>query len=555
MLLSLRLSCVCVGIFYIAIELYRICKHSEDSEETPFMQQITVFQGYSTLIFFGYVRDWLRKWVFPLTDRKTPEGYAVIVRDFDDFYTRRLYNRIQDAWNRPICTRAGRTISVMERQQESCPGGAIKQKLTGNTINCINVGSYNYLGFSEDLPYITEANLTALEQYGIGACAGRAEGGATVTNTMLEEETAAFLGKKAACCFAMGFGTNFSGLPLILTPETLVFSDSLNHSSIVAGIRLCKGVKVKVFPHNNMQALETMVRDAVLKGQEPKPKPWKRIVIVVEGLYSMEGEVVDLPAVVRIKKKYNVMLYVDEAHSIGALGATGRGVCEYHSVDPADVDILMGTYTKSFGSIGGYIASDDVPFIQYMQRKCGASLYGDALFSAAAEQAISSLRVIRGEDGSDVGIQKITRLAQNSRYLRQELNKIGMLTLGEPAAPVIPVLLFNPAKIAAFSRECLKRHVAAVVVGYPATPLEGGRARLCVSASHTKEDLDHLIAAINDFASELSIRYRWPFYHLRALLPPPKWSPPPPEECCGLVPIELSAKKKSLTNTHIKLPS
>ena len=135
----------------------------------------------------------------------------------------------------------------------------------------------------------------------------------------------------------------------------MIISDSINHNSIVTGAR-ASGAKIKTFPHDDMAAVEKIVRKAIISGQPRTHRPWKKILIIVEGVYSMEGEVCDLAKVVEIKKKYKCYLYLDEAHSIGAVGKSGRGVCEYSGVDTNDIDILMGTFTKSFGAIGGYIA-------------------------------------------------------------------------------------------------------------------------------------------------------------------------------------------------------
>merc|ERR1711991_1022366 len=275
--------------------------------------------------------------------------------------------------------------------------------------------------------------------------------------------------------------------------DTLVVSDSLNHASLVLGLRKSVG-KVRVFQHNDMDSLERVVRTAVVEGQPRTHKRWKRIVIVVEGIYSMEGEILDLPRVVAIKKKYKCLLYVDEAHSIGALGRSGRGVWEHHGVNPADVDLLMGTYTKSFGSIGGYIAGP-AKLIADLKRYSGASLMGDTLHSAAAEQALSSLRVMQGKDGTTIGAQKIRQLKENSEYMRAELKKRDLVVLGEEASPVVPVMIYQPEKLALFSRECLKRNVAVVVVGYPATDALEMRCRLCISAAHTRADLDRALRA------------------------------------------------------------
>jgi serine palmitoyltransferase len=468
--------------------------------------QVTTYLSYAVLMCWCYIRETYRKF-FPSNARPTPEGYAPLVRDFDDMYTRRLYRRIRDCWNRPIDTRPGRIIGVMERR--SLDNNATFF-LTGRSLPCINLASYNYLGFSENIAAVTANNLVAVDRFGTAACASAQEGGGTTVLRALEAKVAQYVGKEDAVAFAMGFATNFSGLASLLDKDTLVLSDSLNHCSLVWGVRISAG-QVKVFPHNRLEVLEQRIRHAIVHGQPRTHRPWKRIVILVEGVYSMEGEIIDLPAVVAIKKKYRCLLYVDEAHSIGALGATGRGVCEHHGVDPRDVDLLMGTFTKSFGSIGGYIAGDR-NVIAFLRRVSGATVYGEALASAAAEQALSSLRVILGEDGTNIGAQKIRQLRENAIYFRDGLKKLGLTVFGEDASPVIPVMLYNPAKMPAFSRKLLKRGLAVVVVGYPATSLIESRARFCVSAAHTREDLDHALKAINEVASEAMIRYERPAY-------------------------------------------
>jgi serine palmitoyltransferase len=456
-------------------------------------------------LIFACIREGFRLF-FPDPLTKTEPGYARLRTGRSDFFTRRFYRRICDCWNRPINTRAGRVIGVMEREFNR---DKTSIKLTGRTIPCINFASYNYLGFAEDLPSVTEDNLAALERYGTGACTSSQEGGQTAVLRELEQETAHFLGKEAAVVYAMGFVTNFSGLAPLFDKDTLVISDSLNHASLVLGVRSSTG-RTKVFKHNDMASLEKTVRAAVVDGQPRTHKRWKRIVILVEGLYSMEGEILDLPRVVEIKKKYKCLLYVDEAHSIGALGATGRGVCEHHGVDPADVDLLMGTYTKSFGSIGGYIAGPR-KLIGDLKRYSGGSLLGDTLHSAAVQQALSSLRVLQGKDGTTVGRDKIRQLKENSAYMRQELVKRDLVVLGEAASPVIPIMIYQPAKLSAFSRLLLARNVAVVVVGPPAADALEMRCRLCISAAHTRADLERAIESIDEAAEYLGIRYARPF--------------------------------------------
>jgi serine palmitoyltransferase len=212
--------------------------------------------------------------------------------------------------------------------------------LTGKSLRCLNLGSYNYLGFAAQDVYCTPRVEKALDELGWGACASRADGGTTSRHTELEAAIASFLGKEAAITCGMGFATNSAFLPVLAGKGTLLLSDALNHASIVAGVR-GSGAKVRVFDHNDPGQLEAVLRAAIAEGQPRSGRPWKKVIIVVEGVYSMEGELAKLRQIVEVKKKYKAYLYLDEAHSIGALGAGGRGVCEAAGVDTADVDIMM----------------------------------------------------------------------------------------------------------------------------------------------------------------------------------------------------------------------
>lgn len=469
--------------------------------------------SYAILMMWGYIREAFRLVVKDQdTTNTAPPGYARIYRGSDDFFSRRIIRRVRDCLNRPINTRAGRIIGVMERRSDE---GNKNFEFTGRTIPCINLASYNYLGFSEDIPAVTDSNLEAIEKFGTGSCASCQEGGQSTVLRDLELEIAEFVGKESAVVFAMGFVTNFSGLAPLFDAGTLVISDSLNHASLIGGIRNSTAGQVKVFKHNDIDMLERVIRRSIVEGRPRLNRAWTRIVIVVEGIYSMEGEILDLPRLVALKKKYNCLLYVDEAHSIGALGRRGRGVCEHYNVDPADVDLLMGTFTKSFGSIGGYIAGPKY-IVDALKRHSGANLIGDTLHSASAQQALTSLRVMQGKDGTTIGREKIQQLKANATYMRQRLREMRLIILGQDESPVIPIMMYQPGKLAVFSRELLARHVAVVVVGYPATPLMEARCRLCVSAAHTREDLDRALSAIDEVATLVGLRYqyRWPYYLL-----------------------------------------
>lgn len=228
--------------------------------------------------------------------------------------------------------------------------------------------------------------------------------------------------------------------------------------------------------------------------------------VIVEGIYSMEGEYCDLRNVVKVCKKYGAYVYLDEAHSVGAMGPTGRGCAEYTGVDPADIDIMMGTFTKSFGGMGGYISGDKV-VIDELRKKCASSSYHNSLSPVVCQQILSSLKVIMGRDGTDTGKKKICALRDNSNYFRMRLCDMGLHVLGHYDSPIMPVMLYNPTKIAAFSRECMKRGLAVVVVGFPAVPILMSRARFCISAGHTREDLDRALEAIDEIADMLKLRY------------------------------------------------
>ncbi|CAI0446713.1 unnamed protein product [Linum tenue] len=324
-------------------------------------------------------------------------------------------------------------------------------------------------------------------------------------HTDLEECVARFVGKPAAVVFGMGYVTNSAILPILMGKGGLIISDSLNHNSIVNGAR-GSGATIRVFQHNTPSHLETVLREQIAEGQPRTHRPWKKIMVIVEGIYSMEGELCKLPEIVSICKKYKAYVYLDEAHSIGAVGKSGRGVCELLGVDTADVDVMMGTFTKSFGSCGGYIAGSK-ELVQYLKYTCPAHLYGTAISPPGAQQIISSIKVILGEDGSNRGAQKLARIRENSNFFRSELQKMGFEVLGDNDSPVMPIMLYNPAKIPAFSRECLRQKVAVVTVAFPATPLLLARARICISAAHTKEDLVKALEVISGVGDLVGIKY------------------------------------------------
>mmetsp|Transcript_8213 Transcript_8213/g.30300 ORF Transcript_8213/g.30300 Transcript_8213/m.30300 type:complete len:532 (-) Transcript_8213:89-1684(-) len=490
-------------------------------EDVPYITALTTYLSFLLLYFFGHLRDtsrilviYVQKKLGLKTIRKVsddvPEGYAPLCKDYEDFYTRRLYHRMQDCFNRPIASAPDAYIDVCLREtpNEAKARGEIRCSTlnrTGNTRQCLNLGSYNYLGFGSTDEYCTQRVIESVRKYKPSMASSRAEAGTTDLHEELEKLVAQFVGKPAAITYGMGFATNSFTIPALVGKGSLIVSDALNHSSIVSGAR-GSGATVKVFRHNDAAHLEQTLRKQISEGQPRTHRPWKKILVIVEGIYSMEGEICKLKEIVAVTKKYKAYVYLDEAHSIGALGKTGRGVCEQCGVDPADIDIMMGTFTKSFGSVGGYIAASE-EIVEHIKQCSPAHLYASSMSPPCVEQVISSMKVIMGKDGSNRGEKKLRDLKDNSNWFRMKLASIGCQVLGDEDSPVMPVMLYQPAKIAAFSRECFKLGVAVVVVCFPATPLLLSRARVCISASHTREDLQKAFEIIKDVATRVGIRY------------------------------------------------
>lgn len=195
-----------------------------------------------------------------------------------------------------------------------------------------------------------------------------------------------------------------------------------------------------------MKDLEKKLRTNIINGQPNGGKSWRKIVICVEGIYSMEGTIVNLPALLALKKKYKCYLYLDEAHSIGAMGLNGRGVTDYYNCDPNDIDILMGTFTKSFGAAGGYVAGRR-EVIDYIRYRSYSSYYATPMAPVIAMQIMQVVRIITGEDGTGEGRKRISILARNTRYFRRRLKQMGFIVYGHNDSPVVPLLLCFCPKI------------------------------------------------------------------------------------------------------------
>lgn len=465
--------------------------------------------GIVVLYLFGYLRDFLRYLGVEKNSAATEtnrQGYPTLYQSFENFYCRNFFRRLRDGWNNPISSVPGEMIDVMNRYTEDYN---LTFKYTGTCTRAINMGSYNYLGMAENSGPRIEAVCENIKQYGSSSMSTRAEFGTTATQVELEQKMARYLGTEAAIVVGMGFATNSNNIPALAgwSKGTLIMSDELNHASLIVGCKL-SGAACKVFKHNDTRDLERKLRRELIKGQPTEDgsfKPWNKAIIIVEGIFSMEGTIVNLPEVIRIKKKYKAYLYLDEAHSIGALD---KGVVFYYNCDPRDVDILMGTFTKSFGAAGGYIAGSK-HLIDYLKVKSHASCYATTMAAPVARQIIGVIDSIIGDEdpGKNEGLQRIHRLKENTRYFRNKLKERGFAVIGSEDSPVVPLMVYSATIVVEFIRDALKRNVAIVGAGFPATPLLEARVRFCVSSAHTKDMLDRVVDVIDDIGTRLHVKF------------------------------------------------
>ncbi|XP_077865363.1 serine palmitoyltransferase 2-like [Saccoglossus kowalevskii] len=481
-------------------------KAIEVFEEAPLRAVIETCLSYFVLLFIGYIRDLLRKFGIEKMDvakEHGNEGFVPLYSGYHSFYTRNVYTRVRDCFNRPISSTPGVKCDIMERTSEDYNWHL---NVTGKSTTCVNLGSYNYLGFAEDTGPCAEASEIAVRKYGVGVCSTRQEYGNLDIHTRLERLVAQFLGLDAAMVFGMGFATNALNIPTLLGKVGFIYADRFVY----------------------MKSLEARLRDAIIRGQPRSHRQWKKILIVVEGIYSMEGSIVNLPELVRLKKKYKAYLYLDEAHSIGALGPNGRGVVDYYGMDPHDIDVMMGTFTKSFGAAGGYIAGTKA-LIDLLKSRSHSATYASSMSAPIAQQIITSMQCIMGLDGStlETKMKKVVRQATKIKPAKtnfssesQQIASTSRSYYDQPRewferndyAEIFASTresfnyLTDDDTDTAFSRKCLEKKIGVVVVGAPATSAFECRARFCLSAGHTKEMLDQALQVIEEVGEELNLK-------------------------------------------------
>lgn len=274
---------------------------NEDFPETHTATAVCTYLSYCILILYGHVRDFLRKiGVIKHGKMAIKDDVFKLEVDFSHFYTRNLYGRVRDAWNRPIASAPGAFMDVVDRYSDDYN---LTFKYPGTVTKVLNLGSYNYLGFAETSGPCIDDVVKRINDDGVGSCSYRKDLGTSSQLKELEALTARFVGKEDAMVFGMGFATNSANIPSLMGKGCLIFSDACNHTSVVLGARL-SGAVIRKFKHNDMVYLEKELRKAVTEGQPRTHRPWRKIFLLVEGIYSMEGTILKLPEIIELKKKY-----------------------------------------------------------------------------------------------------------------------------------------------------------------------------------------------------------------------------------------------------------
>ena len=347
--------------------------------------------------------------------------------------------------------------------------------------------SYSYLGLVGH-PRINEAAKKAIDRYGTGTHGVRSLAGSLDLHQDLEEKIAAFKGTEAAVTYSSGYVTNLSVVSTLVGRGDYVISDKLNHASIVDGC-LMSGAKFLRFLHNDMESLEERLRQANSDGGSAK-------LVVADSVFSMDGDLIDFPNVVALCQKYDAWLMIDEAHSVGVLGKTGRGIEEHFNL-PGTIDIKMGTLSKTIPSVGGYIAGKK-DLISYLRHASRAYIFSAALPPAQAAAAKAAFEVILDEPW------RVDKLNQNTRQFIDGLKRCGFDTLYTQTA-IVPVLCGTDELAFALTAEAQHRDVFVLPVVSPAVPPGLARLRATVTAAHESEEIDYALSVIGEGGRKLGL--------------------------------------------------
>lgn len=343
----------------------------------------------------------------------------------------------------------------------------------------INYSSYNYLGLSGDAN-INSIVKEAIDLYGTSVSASRLASGEKPIHRQLEREIADLIGVSDSITFVGGHSTNVATIGHLFGDKDLIIHDSLSHNSILEGCSL-SGAKILPFSHNNWQAL-----DNLLVTQRPN---FQQVLIVIEGIYSVDGDIPDLPKFIEVKKRHKVFLMIDEAHSIGVLGKQGRGISEYYRVNPNDVDIWMGTLSKSFASCGGYIAGSSA-LIEYLKYTAPGFVYSAGMSPANTAAALAAIQALKAQP------ERLVNLHCRAKLFLQLAQKYRINTGFSQNTPIIPIIIGDSLKSIKISQSLFQRGINVQPMIYPSVPENMARLRFFITSSHTEEQIIFTVDAI-----------------------------------------------------------
>ncbi|MGB4274654.1 MAG: glycine C-acetyltransferase [Bacillota bacterium] len=355
-----------------------------------------------------------------------------------------------------------------------------------NGKRVLNLCSNNYLGFANNAE-LREASKKAVDEYGVGPGAVRTIAGTQTVHLELERKLASFKHAEACIVLQGGFVANLAVIPTITGDGDIIFSDELNHASIIDGCRLSKARVVR-YAHND-------VADLRKKIEENKDSA-RRMLVVTDGVFSMDGDIAPLPDIVDVADEYGAIVMVDDAHGEGVLGDSGRGIVNHFKLE-GRVDIEVGTLSKAFGVMGGYVTGSQT-LIDYLKQRGRPFLFGTGITAADTAAAIASVDVLTRSD------ELVRRLWDNAKYFQNKLKDAGF-DIGGTETPITPVMLGEEKIASAFSRKLFDENIFAQAISYPTVPKGKARIRCMLSAAHEKEDLDFAQDAFVRVARELGV--------------------------------------------------
>lgn len=364
--------------------------------------------------------------------------------------------------------------------------GANDAEVILNGKQVINLSSNNYLGFANH-PRLKKASIEAIEKYGAGAGAVRTIIGNMTIHEELEELLAKFKREEAAMVFQSGFNCNAGAIQAITEKGDIIISDELNHASIIDGARLSRADKA-VYKHANMDSLEQVLKESRDK--------YRNILIITDGVFSMDGDIAKLPEIVELAEKYEAMTYVDDAHGSGVLGESGRGTVDHFGLH-GRIDFTIGTLSKAIGVVGGYVAGSKT-MQEWLNHRGRPILFSTALPPASVGAIIEAIRMLMETT------EYTDRLWKNAKHFKQKLGALGFNT-GHSETPITPVIIGDEAKTMEFSRRLFDNGVFVSGIVFPTVPKGTGRLRCMVTAGHTEEQLDRAVAVFEKVGKEMNI--------------------------------------------------